>query len=126
MVRPGSDRGCGPAADPRIRPPVFRGSSFGSVPRRPVPPRRWHEETGNGEARGTEAIHSEVAEGSEATISETGNPAACRVARSSTRRTSVMAKSKFRYKVEYQFRGQTRYGIVSSQKSKKPGHVIVE
>ncbi len=37
-----------------------------------------------------------------------------------------MAKSKFRYKVEYQFRGQTRYGIVSSQKSRKPGYVIVE
>jgi len=39
-----------------------------------------------------------------------------------------MAKKekKFRYKVEYQWRGQTRYGIVSSDKAKLPGHVVVE
>ena len=60
LVRAGSDRGRGQAPDPRVRPPVFRRSPVGRLPRSAVPARRSNEAAGAGEARRATSVRSEM------------------------------------------------------------------
>lgn len=39
---------------------------------------------------------------------------------------TAKAKPEHRHDVQYEFRGQTRFGVVAYEKSKKPGHIIVD